>query len=194
MKTENESNSLDRRVEMEHYLDYLRNQVSHQLHLETQTPQGRSELVRSTGVDDNVLADELVKLGIPADGVIALRLFPLVLVAWAEGGVDPGEREAVMGEAMRIGITEQSSAWLILEDWLKSRPSATCLDAWRRYTHDIFVRMSEVAVQRLIALTAQQMTSIAKASGGRLRVGKVSEKEQSLINQVVATMRTQAKH
>jgi hypothetical protein len=194
MKNDNESNSLGRWREMEHYLDYLKNQVSHQLHQETLTPQGRSELVRSTGVDDNVLADELVKLGIPADGVIALRLFPLVLVAWAEGGVDPGEREAVMGEAMRIGITEQSSAWLILEDWLKSRPSATCLDAWRRYTHDIFVRMSDVAVQRLIALTAQQMTSIAKASGGRLGLGKVSEKEQSLINQVVATMRTQAKH
>ena len=193
MKTEREADPAIRHSEMDEYLDYLKHQVVYKLHEETQTKQGRADLIRSTGIDDLALTDELVELGITADGVIALRLFPLVLVAWADGRINTSEREAVMAEALRFGISDDSSAWLILDNWLMSRPSSLCLDAWKRYTHDTFVQMSDVATQRLIELTNRQMTSVAKSSGGHLGYGKVSEKEHSMINQIVATMKIQAK-
>ncbi len=193
MNTERQANPAFKHSEMDDYLDYLKDQVTYKLHEETHTKQGRADLIRSTGVDDLVLTDELAELGITADGVIALRLFPLVLVAWAEGGITSTEREAVMAEALRFGISDESTAWLILDNWLKTQPSALCLDAWKRYTHDTFVQMTDVAAQRLIELTTRQMTSVAKSSGGHLGYGKVSEKEQVMINQIVATMKIQAK-
>jgi hypothetical protein len=183
------ANVAAQKIATEHFLDDVEEMIVQRLHRETSTKEGREELIRSTGLSDPKLTDELVKLGITADGFVALRLFPLVLVAWAEGIADTPEREAVMVEAFHLGIQEGSTPWVLLDTWLKRRPPGLVVDAWKRYMHDIFVRMSSVAIDRLIKLTEKQMTTVAKAAGGHFGFGKVSKKERIIIDKLVDEMR-----
>ncbi|KLU05233.1 hypothetical protein RISK_002724 [Rhodopirellula islandica] len=180
-----------RAIETQHYFSNLEQEIVRKLHDEASSDFGRQELIRSTGIHDPGLIEELGKLGVTADGLITLRLFPLVLVAWAEKNVDKKEREAVMAEAHQIGIQEDSTAGILLDQWLQVRPPGLCVDAWKRYVHELFRGMSSVAQQRLILLTKKQMTGVAKASGGHLGFGKVSAKEKATIHQVLTAMRQQ---
>ena len=176
-----------RQIETEYFFAELEQQIVKQLREEASSPQGRDELIRSTGIHDS----ELGKLGVTADGLMALRLFPLVLVAWAEQNTDASERDAVMTQAVRLGVLEDSTAWVLLDQWLQKRPPGIGVDAWKRYTHEMFANVSSVAQNRLIELTQKQMTSVAKASGGDLGFGKVSAKEKAIIHQIVESMKRQ---
>jgi hypothetical protein len=180
-----------RQIETARFFAELEHQIVNQLCEEASSPQGRDELIRSTGIHDTELIDELGKLGVTADGLMALRLFPLVLVAWAEQNADASERDAVMTQAVRLGVRENSTAWILLDQWLQKRPPAIGVDAWRRYTHEMFAEMSNVAQNRLIELTEKQMTSVAKASGGHFGFGKVSAKEKAIIHQIIESMKWQ---
>ena len=113
------------------------------------------------------------------------------MVAWAEDHADLDEREAIQAQATELGIREDSTAWLTLDTWLRKRPPGLGVDAWKRYTHDMLRKMSPLATERLIKLTEQQMTKVAKSSGGHLGFGKVSRKERTMIDRLVATMQQQ---
>lgn len=156
---------------------------------EAASQEGREALLTQTGIRDDVLLDELSQLGITVDGMMALRLFPLVLVAWAGRDADIDERHVVMNEAVRLGICEGTSAWVLLDQWLVQRPPGLGVDAWKRSLHQSFDGLSGVTRRRLIDLTEHQMTAVAKASGGHLGFGKVSKVEQSIIDQVLTAMR-----
>ncbi|MCG8650092.1 MAG: hypothetical protein MI861_09675 [Pirellulales bacterium] len=187
-KTNTASRWQTRGIRADHFFEELEEQIVQKLREEAMTDEGRAKLIEETGVDDPVLVDELIQLGITADGLIALRLYPLVQVAWAGEAVDDAERREVMGCAIRLGIQEESVPWLLLNTWLKKRPSAMGMDAWKRYTRDIFAQMSEVAIRRLIQLTHQQMMDVAKASGGYLGIGKVSKQEREMIARLTSIM------
>ncbi|MGB7348027.1 MAG: hypothetical protein WBD20_27630 [Pirellulaceae bacterium] len=181
-----------RDTETARYFVALEHEVLRRLRREAASDEGREALLRTTGIHDPALITELGRLGITADALIALRLFPLVLVAWAENGVDQNERQAVMAEAANLGMTVGSTAWIVLEQWLIKQPPGLCVDAWRRYTHDMFEDMTPQMQERLIELTESQMTAVAKSSGGHLGIGKVSKREAATIHQVVTAMRQQA--
>ncbi|MFK8111221.1 MAG: hypothetical protein AB8B91_03430 [Rubripirellula sp.] len=178
----------NRAMQTAHFFDEVEDMIVNRLHREADSPEGRAELVRSTGIVDQQLIDEFAQLGVTADGVIAIRLFPLVMVAWAEDSSDLKERTAVMGEALRLGIIEDSTAWILLDTWLKERPRGINLDAWKRYTKVMFRSMSAVARKRLIEFTEKEMTAIAKSSGGLLGIGTVSRREREMIHKLVLMM------
>ncbi|MCA9139888.1 MAG: hypothetical protein KDB00_24110 [Planctomycetales bacterium] len=180
------SNSLG--YEAAHYTDELEARIVRRLHAEAQSEQSRSELLRSTGIQDPELIDELSKMGITVDELITLRFIPLVLVAWAEDHADLDERQVVQAQAKQLGIREDSTAWLTLDTWLRKRPPGIGVDAWRRYIGDVIRKMSPKAAKRLIKLTEKQMTAVAKASGGHLGIGSVSQKESTMIARLVKTM------
>ena len=184
-------NPLHEANEAHRYFSQLEGQIVQRLREEASSDSGREELIRSTGIRDPELVEELGKLGITADELVSLRLFPLVMVAWAEKRADEQEREAVMAEALNMGIHEDSSAWVLLDQWLQKRPPGLAVDAWKRYIHEMFHDMSRVAQQRLILVTEQQMTRVAKASGGHLGFGRLSAKEKAIIEQTIAAMRHQ---
>ncbi|MGB7329230.1 MAG: hypothetical protein WBD31_30390 [Rubripirellula sp.] len=177
-----------RNVATQHFFVELEQQIVKRLHDEATSEQGRVELLRSTGIHGTELLDEFGKLGITADGVVALRLLPLVLVAWADGNVSKEEHKAVMDAALKMGIVESTTAWILLDQWLAKRPRGVSVDAWRRYIHDVMAQMSTAAQSRLIDLTCLQMTQVAKATGGVLGFGSVSKKEQEVIHEVKIAM------
>lgn len=171
-----------------HFFDQVEQLIVSRLHNESETDQGRAELVRSTGADDPVLIKELIQLGITADGLVALRLFPMVWVAWAEENATPPERKVVMAEALKAGVRADSVPWVLLDHWLKKRPPAFCVDAWKRYLHGSFVSMTKASQTRLIETTQRQMTAVAKASGGVLGIGSISRRERNIMNQLLGAM------
>jgi hypothetical protein len=153
--TANKKTSAPARIaQTERFFQQLEEQILQRLRSEASSSEGRADLLRATGIHDEHLLDEFGKLGITADGLMALRLFPLVLV----------------------------------DQWLTKRPPGLGVDAWKRYTHEVFLTMQDVAQKRLIELTEKQMTEVAKASGGHLGFGKVSNREKAVIRQVIASM------
>ncbi|WP_182866796.1 hypothetical protein [Stieleria mannarensis] len=174
------------------YFAELEARIVQRLHAEAGSAEARAALVRSTGVEDPRLIDELCKLGITADELICLRFIPLVLVAWAEDSADAEEREAIHAEAKKLGIGEDSTAWLVLETWLQKRPPGLGVDAWKRYTRGIMKKLTLNAANRLIHLTEKQMIAVAKASGEGADLGKVSHKESLMIDRLLTIMHEQA--
>ena len=145
--------------------------------------------LEQTGLHDQTLIDELIALGVTAEGLVAMRLVPMVMVAWAERGVDASERQAVLAEAYRLGVADGSVVAVLLENWLNQKPPIAILDAWKRYMKSDIATMSGVAKEKLIQLMERQMRAVAHASGGHLGVGKISKKEQQLITMMTHILR-----
>ena len=62
-----------------------------------------------------------------------LALAPLVEVAWADGRVTDGERQAVLEAAKALGLRQSSEfCRSTLLRWLNEEPPSEALDAWRR--------------------------------------------------------------
>lgn len=179
---------MSERLQTAHFFSEVEQMIVDRLHDEAESPEGRAELVRSTGINDETLIDELIQLGVTADGVVALRLFPLVLVAWSGDATDADERNTVMAEALRLGIREDSTAWVLLNTWLKHRPPSITVDAWKRYTKDMFASMSTTSRRRMIEFMEKEMTAVAKASGGHFGLGKISKQEAATIKRMKLIM------
>ena len=59
----------------------------------------RKELRAVIQVQDDGLIDHLLALGLRPETVLAVTLIPLAMVAWADGSIEPREREAILQAA-----------------------------------------------------------------------------------------------
>lgn len=182
MSIENDSLSKRGHAMEEAFFRNVDAQLLEKLKAEANTASGREELVRKTGMADQTLINELVSQGVTAEGLMALRVIPLVLVAWADREVTEEERKAVLDEAHKMGIEEDQIPHLLLEQWLRVRPAPELGDAWKRYTVELLDKMKESERQSYIRELKREMTSVAKASGGILGFGKVSQSESQLMD------------
>ena len=60
-------------------------------------------------------------------------LIPLAMVAWADGSIEPKEREAIQRAAAENGIVPGSIAGEVLNKWLTEPLDADLVDTWKRY-------------------------------------------------------------
>lgn len=157
-------------------------QLLEKLRAEAASETGRAELIRKTGMQDETLIDELVSQGVTAEGLVAVRVIPLVLVAWADREVTEDERKTVLEEAHRMGIQEGEIPHLLLENWLHVRPAAELGDAWKRYTLELLDAMKANERTAYIRELKREMNAVAKASGGVFGFGKVSQAESKLMS------------
>jgi tellurite resistance protein len=140
------------------------------------------EVVR---VDDEALIDHLIELGLEPGTVLALQLVPLAAVAWADGQIEPREREAVLKAAAAQGVTPDSVAGQMLANWLVQQPDATLVDAWKRHVRALWPQLSarERAEVRKSAL--DRARSVAEAAGGFLGLtSKVSPEEKAVLDEL----------
>jgi hypothetical protein len=78
----------------------------------------------ASSIEDPDLLGRLVDLGIDARSWTALALVPLVEVAWADGRVEPKERDAILAMARQHGVAPGSPGDALLESLLAQRPEA----------------------------------------------------------------------
>lgn len=159
-----------------------------QLRHETATAENRSELIRKTGIQDETLLNELLTQGISSESIVALRLIPMVMVAWADRDVSPEESNVIHCEAEKIGITKNSIACELLNLWLKQRPESDLIDTWKGYTELLFKNMPSASQQAYREELKRELEAVARASGGVLGFGSISDSESSMIERLIRSV------
>lgn len=154
------------------------------LRSELQRKNSTEELQRATGISDPAVLSALSAQNINSDTLVCVALVPLVSVAWADGTVQDHERDAILRAAHDQGIDRDSVAHLLLEDWLKKKPGPDLLECWKNYIHGIRSTVEPAVFGQMKALVLGRANDVAKASGGFLGIGSVSDSEQKVLAQL----------
>ena len=145
----------------------------------------RETLSQATGITSAAVLDRLLALKVQPEVVAALRIVPLVEVAWADGSLDEKERKAVLSGAQEAGIPSDSAAYALLDAWLKRRPEPYLLAAWTTLVQGMSESLPEAEVKKLEASLMERVRRVAGASGGVLGLGsKVSKQEAAVLQKL----------
>jgi hypothetical protein len=144
------------------------------------------EVVR---VNDDALIDNLIALGLEPGTVLALQLVPLAAVAWADGQIEPRERDAVLKAAAAQGIATDSVAGQLLKNWLVQQPSAELVDAWKRQMRALLPLLSPNEREQIRASALERARSVADAAGGFLGLtSRISAQEKAVLDSLAETL------
>ncbi len=145
----------------------------------------REQLTQISGIRDEAVLDHLIELGITPETLAALELVPIVFVAWADGKVQAEEREVIVQLAKSAGIEPQDGRYPLLEHWLKSRPGAEMLEAWKHYVQELRRQLDAKEVEGLRHELLDRTYSVARATGGFLGFGdKMSPAERAVLDKL----------
>ncbi len=148
----------------------------------------KSALAAMTGIQDPAVIDELFAAGISTDTLAAFSLVPLVAVAWADGSVALEEREAILKAAANEGIQTESNAGKLLQDWLVDTPPDDLLATWKDYASAVKASVSNKAQKRIAGDVLGRARAVAKAAGGILGIGSISESEEKVLEELSAVL------
>lgn len=176
----------DRTKAMEESFFAKQNEALRQRLREAEATQAkRQALSAASGVTDDALLDKLVALDLEGETLMALSLIPLVVVAWADGNIDDGERSVVLAAAEDAGINKQDVSYQLLEQWLTRRPPPEMFDKWKTYIHVRAATLSEEARKALKTTVLDRAQEVAHAAGGFLSIGsKVSKAEKAVLTEL----------
>lgn len=150
---------------------------------ETEAAKTKKEaLSAASGISDDAVLTKLIALGVDGAAVASLSLAPLVLVAWADGEVEPKERGAVLAAAVEAGVDKGGAGYRLLENWLTKKPPSNLFAAWTDYIHAITSTMSDQGKRDLKADLVGRARTVAEAAGGVLGAGwKTSPVEKDML-------------
>ena len=150
----------------------------------------KKSLMHAASISDEIVVEELLNLNISADTLAALRLIPLIEVAWADQELDDQEREAIIGWARGEDILDGPSQQL-LETWLQKPPSKKIFAAWKDYVSAIYRTLPPAVRDSWKHQVIDSLNKVARASGGVWGLRKVSVEERNLIAEVEALFEKQ---
>lgn len=162
-------------------------QLRHQL----STAETARALETATGIHNPELMAWLAELGITPENAAILHLVPLFQVAWADGAIQPAERELLERAAAETGIHVGTPAHKAFLELLKAPPSRGYYDAALIYTRLLLAALppaeAETARETLQALCLQ----MARAAGGLFGIfSKVADEERTALRQISAQLET----
>ncbi len=135
-------------------------------------------------VKDPALIDHLIQLGVGPESVLALSLVPLAAVCWADGSLDDKEREAILKAASERGVKPGSASYTMLEAWLKEKPHAKLMDAWKKYARAVWEQLTNSEKVLVRERILGESREIAKAAGGFLGIASVTPQEKALLEEL----------
>lgn len=150
-----------------------------------ETATARETLSQATGITNPAVLDKLMALKIQPEIIAALRIVPLVEVAWADGTLDDKERTAILSGAQEADIPLASAAYALLEAWLARKPEPHVLNAWTTLVQGMSESLPAAEVKKLEAWLMDRARQVAGASGGMLGLGsKVSKQEAAVLEKL----------
>jgi hypothetical protein len=155
-----------------------------------QATEQRAALATELGTQDAAALDALIAVGLDRETLPAVEWIPLVLVAWADGAVQPGERQAILRAAESDGIPADDPPHLLLRDWLENAPGTDLFGAWQAYLGAISRCEDEGAQRAREAWVRTRVREVAEADGGWLGFAKVSSEEGGVMLDVARSFRT----
>jgi len=133
-------------------------------------------------IQDEGLVDHLLELGLGPETVLAITLIPLAMVAWADGTIEPREREAIIKAAAQKGVVPGSVAGQVLETWLKEPLDGQLVDTWKRYIRTIWPSLTANEREEVRRMGLARAREVAEAAGGFLGLGsKISAQERTVL-------------
>ena len=140
-------------------------------------------------VQDEQLVDHLLELGLGPETVLAVTLVPLAMVAWADGTMQPGEREAIVRAAAEKGIVAGSVAQQVLESWLNQPPGPKLVEAWKRYTQTIWPSLTPHEREEVRQVGLDRARAVAEAAGSFLGIGSgITAKERAVLDDLAKVL------
>jgi hypothetical protein len=144
----------------------------------------KKEFQRLLNIAREPLLEALVDLGVEPETLVALSLVPLVEVAWADGEIQPKERDAILKAAAERGVEEGSPTADLLRNWLLSKPDSKLLATWRIYIEELMASLDDKAGGELKAAAMGRARAVAEAAGGFLGVGSISAAEKTKLEEL----------
>lgn len=147
-----------------------------------------AEFSRVTCIKDESVLNSVIKLGISSQSIAALRVFPLVAVAWADGVVEESEREKVMELASRHLGNADCPSYKLLRSWIDKKPTEDVMAAWLTYAKGLVDALSPEDAASLKESLVEEVKEVASSSGGVLGWGSISKGEHVTMNQIVSAL------
>ena len=139
----------------------------------------------ASGISDDGVIAALDTAGIGPETLAALSLVPLVAVAWADGKLDDGEREAIERAASEAQIA--GPAQTMLQSWLAEAPEAGLLETWKAYIGALKDSLTVEAHAELRQHLVGGARVVAEAAGGFMGFGnKISNSEALVLDELDA--------
>ena len=139
---------------------------------------------QAAGKDVGANADDLMATleanGFARETARVLDLLPIIHVAWADGTIQPAERDAVYKLLELRGIARGREPWSVVDVWLDKQPSGEFLDNVLKLIRQIYKGRGESPTD-----VVDMAVRIAESSGGFLGFGtKISEAERDIIERI----------
>lgn len=147
-----------------------------------------ADISRVSGIKDEKVLSAIQQLGVSAASFAAIRLFPLVAVAWADGILEKAERETIEEFVSKQSIDVDSPANALLSSWLATKPQEGALTAWETYAKSFVAELSDSDAATLKETLINEIKEVAQSSGGLLGWGAISKGEHSVLNRVEAAL------
>lgn len=135
-----------------------------------------------SGISSEAVLRKLIEMNVQLDVLATLSIIPLVEVAWADGKVDKGERDAVLKGAENYGLLKDQIGYSLLEQWLGHRPPAGLLESWIYYIRGLCPLLSGAERETLKADLIQRARAVAEATDGFFgKRSKISLREHDVL-------------
>lgn len=161
-------------------MEKLRKQVA--------TDEQAQAIQRLTGLTDMKVCQAIAALNISVESLAALRLAPLVAVAWADDRIEDNERFRVIQAAEKAGLAQGDPSYEVLSTWLTQRPSHELFETWIDYAKTLAQSLDGESRENLQRAILTQVRGVAEASGGLFGFGSVSPSEKKIIERIEAAL------
>jgi tellurite resistance protein len=148
----------------------------------------REQMIAALGVDSSLLVEALIGAGVTEATLAAVALAPLVLVAWADGKMDPEERRMVMARAQASGVEDGGVEYVLLDNWLDHEPPETLMTTWTEFAREVIDCLDGEHRQTFCDAILRRAASVANAAGGFIGHRKVSGSERKRLEEIQAVL------
>ena len=135
-------------------------------------------------ITDRDALEELDSIGINPSTFVAVKLIPMVAVAWADDDLEDEEINAIQSAAAAAGITKETPAGQLLHQWLRDPLGDDVIDAWALFVSAYCRSIDAAKIADLEKETIDGAIKIAEAAGGFLGIGAVSRIEEQMISRL----------
>lgn len=159
-----------------------------------ETEQTRKKMLSElSGITNEDVLDQLIAQDIHAEMLAAFLLIPILEVVWADGEVQPAERNVVLHAIEEAGIQKGSVAFQLTEQWLERRPEPKLMKLWKDYTQELMGHLTPEAQGCIKQTVLEHARAVAEAGGGFLGFGRVSDEEQEVLSALEVAFKIQGK-
>jgi len=141
-------------------------------------------LAEISGLQDTGALEALIAAGLSPATLPALRLFPLIAVAWADGRLETSEKVTILDAAAKHGVGRESNAGKVIAAWLEKDPGDELFSAWEVFANTLVNKLPIADALTVQSSILEEVKAVAQAAGGLLGWNAISKGESVTMNRI----------